>query len=492
MHETGRRTVTRRALAGVIATAAVVRILFVLWAWSGRDVNPRMGMSQMDIRAGYALGAGYGYVTGTGPARDWLDDLDAAIERGGLAPPPEAAPEEVRAHLRPELIHPPGFPLAVAGAFRIFGWRADRPLEAIGVVLDTVAAGIVLLFATRAYGRRVGVLSGCLYALFPPLGYWAGASKSVDGWMSLFVAGTVAALLQAATAESRRRILWSLVAGGLLGLAGWLRPDYLLVPVALAIPLWLMTRRVREAVRITGTVMATALLVLLPWAWRNHRVSGRWVFTSTSVGGTLVNGLGEFTNPWGFGQTDADRGREAAAMGLDSAWGPEADLRFREMFWRSVRERPGAFLAIAIRKLPFALATPYSWGYLNPARTQTFEHAMVERGKDRYAVALESPGYVLAAYWDRAAMALVALFGTVCAALLIWWERARIGLAFLVVGPHVYSIAVHVTSLLGDRLLLPSAFCWLIAIAYAVDRLRPASTSAMASRTRAISASRLS
>jgi hypothetical protein len=470
----------------VLAVAAVTRILFVVWTWTGYNVHERMGMSERDIVAGSVLAAGYGYVTGEGAAHAWLQDVYHDVAAGREAKAPSAAPEEVRSGLRPEFIHPPGFPFFVAAMIRWFGWRPDGPIEAVGVILDTAVAGFVMLIAARAFGRRCGVLAGMAYALFPPVAYLAGASKAVDGWMGFFVAGGLLAILDAALApETRRRVGSSLAAGAILGIGGWLRPDYILTPLALFVPLWMMTRRLRTAALIAGLALGSTLLILLPWAARNHRVSGQWIFTATGVGGTLVSGLGEYSNPWGLGATDEDRMREASALGFASPWLPEADRQFREVYWRSIRERPAAYAWTVIRKLPFAVATPYTWGYKNPARTRTFEQAIVEEGKDRYAVAMESPRYVVAAYWDRGLMSAFSFLCTVCAAMMLWWERARLGLALLVLGPHLYSIAVHLMSLMEDRFLVPSVFCWLIALAYVVDRLRPAPAADAVSPVRA-------
>jgi hypothetical protein len=459
-------------LAIVLVTAVLTRLLFVLWGWSGAGVHARLGFSALDIASGYAISAGLGYVTGEGPARAALMEFRNQVDSGLVEPLPGRAGTLAQADLIPQMMHPPGFSVLVAGLYRVFGLRADRPLEVIGTVLDTTAAGLVWWIATLAFGARCGLLAGLAYALFPPLAYWSAVSKSVDGMLSVFIVGYLASTLVAARAGTNRTAtVWSLGSGAVLGLGSYLRPDYLLLPVFLALPLFVLVRSMRRTLIVTGVAMGTTLIVLVPWAARNHTLSGRWIFTSTSVGGTLINGLGEFDNPWGFGHTDLDRYQEAKALGYPSPWLPEADAHFRRLFWRSVWDQPLAFASLLLRKAPFALATPYTWGYVNPNRTRSFTQAMREEGADRYAVARRSPRYVLGAYWDRIVMSALVLLCSLSAAFMLLAERARIGLAALILGPHIYSMGIHMLTLLGDRYLLPSMFCWLIALGFTLDRL---------------------
>ena len=42
-------------------------------------------------------------------------------------------------------------------------------------------------------------------------------------------------------------------------------------------------------------IQSIVFILLTPWAYRNHEICGRWIFTSTATGWTLVGGLGYTT-----------------------------------------------------------------------------------------------------------------------------------------------------------------------------------------------------
>lgn len=246
-----------------------------------------------------------------------------------------------------------------------------------------------------------------------------------------------------------------------------MRPSYLLLPGALLLGLWAWRRRFREAFTAMVVVQTVALVLLVPWAARNHAASGRWVFTSTSVGATLITGLGEYANPWGYGATDEDRHRQAADEGLGSAWSPEADTYFRELFFRSVGENPGGYVMTVLKRLPMAVATPFGFGYENPLKETTFSE-LREDGADRYRAVLQRPLELLGAHWDRLLMAGASLASLLGVFVMLFREhqRERVGLVLLLISPHVYAIATHMLTHLEPRFLGPTFFCWLLGLGY--------------------------
>jgi hypothetical protein len=460
-----------RGLLLVLAAAAGLRAVFILWGLGGAGLGTGYGIGVRDFVSGYAIAAGYGYITGTGPALDHMRRLHASISEGSLAVSPGSYGPLPAETAWPEIIHPPGLPLLVAGAHRLFGGAADLPIQVLGLLLDTAAAGLVWWIAGFLFARPVPVVAGLLYALFPPLAYWTTVAQTSEGLMTVIVAGSVAALLRSTGHEGRAAIGWEAASGLALGLGSYLRPDYVLLPVVFGAGL--MAARVgwRRAARAALLVQVTLLLTLVPWAARNHRVCGRWIFTSSSVGATLISGLGGFKNPWGFGPSDEDRNAQARAIGLPSAFVPEADVYFRGLFWRSVREHPGAYAMSVVKRLPFAVATPYWFGFENPWKSGTLTEAR-QGTEDRYDVIRRRPLYILAAYGDTLLMALVALAATLSIVVLFVKERRRWGWLLIVVGPHLYSVATHLLTFFEPRYLIPSLFGPLIALAYVVCRGR--------------------
>ncbi len=115
-------------------------------------------------------------------------------------------------------------------------------------------------------------------------------------------------------------LLW-LAGGFLLAVAALVRPSAVPLPVIMgiaaafidplvqAVPTPAATfspgvgiRRARRhmSVPVGSTMLAVTVLTLLPWAYRNHRVLGQWIWTTTNGGVTLYDGF----NPDATGASD--------------------------------------------------------------------------------------------------------------------------------------------------------------------------------------------
>jgi hypothetical protein len=244
----------------------------------------------------------------------------------------------------------------------------------------------------------------------------------------------------------------------------------MLMPIFMVLGLWIYTRTLWKPVWTMVLAQLTVLFVLFPWAYRNHNLSGRWIFTSTSVGATLVTGLGEFRNPWGLGPTDEDRAKEAAAVGIPSPWFSDADLHFRKLFLQCIIEKPTAYLGTVVRRVPLVAAPPFTFGFSNPAKTKTFTQ-MREGHQDRYDVLRSQTLYFLKAYWDYLGMAALAFLCTLSVTVLCFKEW-RNPIIFFLLCPHLYCISSHILTHLEPRFLLPTIFCWLFGLSYVFVLLR--------------------
>jgi 4-amino-4-deoxy-L-arabinose transferase-like glycosyltransferase len=460
-----------RHLAVVLVVAALVRIGFLLWSCSGWHFYfLQKGLTDVYFAEGYAIAAGYGYVWSDSPkGQALLKDLYQRATTDNTRALPQAAEPLSEGDLRPEMIHPLGMSLLVAAINRMFGIRADIPIQIVGIALDTAAAGIFWWIVTTFLSSPVGLTAGLLYALFPPLAN-AAIFKLPDGMLSFFLLACLACTLKATRELGWKALLWNVAAGVCIGLGGYLRPDYVLTPVILFFGLWAYTRYFWRSAVAIGVMQLTVLVLLLPWAYRNYSSCGRWIFTSTSVGATLITGLGEYHNPWGFGAADDDRDREAVTEGLTSAWDCEGDRYFQALFVDSVHQDPGAYILTVVRRLPFVLATPYNFGLENPWKTGIRFPDSRKAGEDRYLMVMRRPWYVLAAYWEYLAIGAFTLVGLLSTIVMALKEPSKAGLIMLIVSPHIYSISSHMLTHLEPRFLLPSMFGWLLGLGYLLSR----------------------
>jgi hypothetical protein len=456
----------KKNIAIILFSSIFIRTLFILFNQYDFYTTPQFNLSKQYFKEGYAIAAGFGYIRGEGPAKDDLNELYNRINKKNFRISTRTVEPISSEGKHYEMLHPPGMAILVATINRLFGIKADVPIQIFGMILDSLGAIILYFMVNTYFGRPLGLMVGLVYSVFPPLACYSTISRLPEGLLSIFIITFLACILKAIHSNRKYALLWYLSSGILLGIGCYLRPDYMLLPVFMAFALWLYTRRFVYSITTMISIQILVLIVLFPWAYRNHELNGRWIFTSTSVGATLITGLAEFNNPWGFGAYDEDRHEQAVAQGFESAWAPEADQYFRKLFIHSIRENPSGFIRSIILRIPMALFTPYDWGFDNPYRKKSFR-VLRDEGKDRYIVFFKQTSYFLKAYWDRILMGLIS-FASLVGIFLFFLSPKNSNkiLLFLMISPHVYSILTHMITHLEPRFLIPSAFCWLIGFAY--------------------------
>jgi hypothetical protein len=161
----------------------------------------------------------------------------------------------------------------------------------------------------------------------------------------------------------RQGLAWAAVAGAGIAVACYVRPSWLLAAPVFGAYLVLVASRRREAALRAAVLLAAVVVALAPWAWRNHRVTGHWVFTTLWAGPSLYDGL----NPRATGASDMTFFDRENLMWRMSEY--EVDRHYRRRAWAFVREHPGRALVLAGRKLarffsPVPLASRLSQWWL--------------------------------------------------------------------------------------------------------------------------------
>ena len=374
----------KAVVPGIVFSAALLaRVVLALLAGTPGFRNPSQNMSIVFVKGGYALAAGLGYVKGKSdsPSAAAISELSNKGERGQAIGPADGA-SVPRDSLRPITIHPPGWSLIGVGLHRLTGLPISKLMRALGIIVDSAAAVLVYFLVLACLGQpKVAVAASLFYALFPPLA-WIPAALYPPAFTNFFVILITYLIVLAVGSSWRRQIRLFACVGVLQGLAAYFRADYLLLAPFLALGLWAASRQFWPSLAAGVGMLLISVLVLLPWGYRNHAAYGRWNLTCTTFGGTAINGLAMYPNPWGFQAGDENRAKEAAAHGIDDPFGPAGDVYFRGVLARVISEHPLAYAKIVARRLVEGVTAPHEWGLQPVGREKSLSSIVYDETRD--------------------------------------------------------------------------------------------------------------
>ena len=242
----------------------------------------------------------------------------------------------------------PGYPafLAICGG----NIRAARVAQAL---IDTGTVLAAFLLARRWLAEGPSLFAALLVAFNPFLVYFTGLLLTETLFTGM-LAWAMVLLAWPALVESvsRARLMWI---GGvvLLALAVLVRPGAVGLPVLMAVTGALLNRREARAYHlgplwplpVGATAMLVTVLILLPWAYRNHVVVGQWVWTSTNAGFTAYDGF----NPDADGSSDQRFVSEMPQLATMSEVGRSTYLAARARDYTDAH--PGRITELALSKI---------------------------------------------------------------------------------------------------------------------------------------------
>jgi len=189
------------------------------------------------------------------------------------------------------VLRTPGFPLLLAASINVFG----KSVFAASLVMAVVGTGccwLTWLLARKLFDESTALWAMLLVAV-SPLQIGSNVQILSEAWFTfglLVCLLALARLLQQVATASCGRIAFA--NGILTGLTVLIRPGWLLwagVSSLLVILFGQMTFAKR--ILCSALICGGCIVALLPWAWRNHEVSGHWIFTSLWSGPSLYDGL---------------------------------------------------------------------------------------------------------------------------------------------------------------------------------------------------------
>jgi 4-amino-4-deoxy-L-arabinose transferase-like glycosyltransferase len=247
----------------------------------------------------------------------------------------------------------PLYPYVLGALYRLLG-RDLLAVRLVQAAMSVASCALVARLGTRVGGARVGLAAALWFALYKPeIMFSAEIEKTCLS--VLLTAATLALVLQRSGAAA-------LAAGLALGLAVLTRGNLLVFAPLGALAVWRGSRgNGRAALAAPALFLAGFALALAPVAWRNHRVAGTWVPTTTQGGQNFYMGNNPDNLSGSYGalpflrmnpafeeedfRAEAERrtGRTLDARETSRFWYGEA--------WRFVREQPGTAFALLARKL---------------------------------------------------------------------------------------------------------------------------------------------
>jgi 4-amino-4-deoxy-L-arabinose transferase-like glycosyltransferase len=235
---------------------------------------------------------------------------------------------------------PPLYPALVALWYKICGHQFVY-IALFQVLLSCCALLLLNRLATTLLGQPVARWAGVLYAVYPDFIVYPSLLLTETLYIFLVLAVFVVSL----RTTRPRFTAWSIGEGLLVGLTVLVKPLFLIIYAASMV--WSMVRSPGRRLIIfarTGLVLCLALLVVLPWCWRNSRLHHELVFIDTNTGvnawiGNHPGATGEYQWPTGHNPLNDPALSEV-----------ERDRLGRRMVMQFVCSDAGAFLKLLAGK----------------------------------------------------------------------------------------------------------------------------------------------
>jgi hypothetical protein len=242
------------------------------------------------------------------------------------------------------------------------------PVYGVHLVVDGILAPLSLFYALKPINARSAHIAAGLYAVALPVAYGT-AWRLPDALTTALCTLIICAVL---IGHHTQRIgIGAAVAGTLIGAAGWLRGDYILLLPLLAGVL-LLHRHYRAALSMVAmwAVPAFALSAFL------FGVYGTFNITRPGVGLLLWQGIGQAPNEWGIQPTD-EAAQDVLASRQMRYGTAEGDNYLLREYMSHLAESPAVVIGSALHRFRrVVLASPVAWEWNYPGMSHVLRYAI--------------------------------------------------------------------------------------------------------------------
>ncbi|MCZ6835628.1 MAG: glycosyltransferase family 39 protein [Planctomycetota bacterium] len=236
---------------------------------------------------------------------------------------------------RPTAYWPVGTSGVYAILFALFG-HVFWPIVVFNILVRLATTVLVMTLADRWFGSSVALLSGVLMSIWPSQIQFTTVLASELPFALVMLLALWIWLME-------DRSIWgrAMVVGLILGLASYLRPTALLLPVVFA-----MIRLAQQG-QIVKTTLATSLvfvclgITVAPWAYRNTNTFDQFVLISTNGG----------TNLWMGNNPESDGTFMSPPKDMPDLNEAERDKELGRRAVEYIKAEPGAFIWRTVSKL---------------------------------------------------------------------------------------------------------------------------------------------
>lgn len=238
----------------------------------------------------------------------------------------------------------PGYPLFLASIFKVSG-RNFNAVRVAQCIIDMISTFLVFALCLLLFRSPLaGILAALAYAVYPPVIIIVTHIMSETLFTFLLLLFAVTCVMGMKT---RQRPLFA-VSGIFLGLATLTRPGVLPLPLVLLVAAGIWRRDMLRGFLILAVAFS---LTMLPWGLRNKRDMGKFIPTSTLVGGNLYKGNHLPTQGAYFMSTDSlltDEIRDEIAGTTEV----KRDSILQAEAIKMIKSNKAAVLALAAKKIP--------------------------------------------------------------------------------------------------------------------------------------------
>lgn len=186
----------------------------------------------------------------------------------------------------PSIIRLPGYPLFLAGVYKVFGHGNNTAVRVVQAVIDTLTCVLIALVAfawvvPEERRHRASIVAFALAAVCPFTAIYVATvlTEVITNFLAVALVLAVTWAFKATdntdNTHRRKGLVWWGVSGLIVGLAVLFRPDSGLfaAAVGVTIVLWFGWRRDFKRLFLSGACLSLLFcLVLVPWTIRNYRV----------------------------------------------------------------------------------------------------------------------------------------------------------------------------------------------------------------------------